>query len=63
LDEATDFLKRVAEQGLFNALEKGEFADIKRNENNGKGLDGVFRRAEDYINPFMDKIKQELNID
>lgn len=62
LDEAIVFLKRVAEQGFFNALEKGEFADIKRTQTTGKGLDGVFRKSDSYINPFMDKIKQELNI-
>ncbi|HOE90860.1 MAG TPA: lysine 5,6-aminomutase subunit alpha [Candidatus Cloacimonadota bacterium] len=63
LDEAISFLKRVAEQGLFNALEKGEFANIKRAQTSGKGFEGVFRKSEDYINPFMDKIKQELNLD
>lgn len=62
LDQATEFLKRVSEKGLFEALNSGEFADIKRPETAGKGLDGVFKKADDYINPFMDKIKIELNL-
>lgn len=62
LDQASEFLKRVSEQGLFIALASGEFADIKRPENGGKGLDGVFKKSEDYINPFMEKIKIELKL-
>jgi beta-lysine 5,6-aminomutase alpha subunit len=57
LDQAIDFLKNVAEQGLLNAMAKGEFADIKRTEDAGKGLDGVFKKADGYINPFMEKMK------
>jgi beta-lysine 5,6-aminomutase alpha subunit len=43
-------------------MEKGEFADIKRPEDGGKGLDGVFRKDTSYINPFMDRMKMELGI-
>jgi beta-lysine 5,6-aminomutase alpha subunit len=62
LDEAVDFLKRVSDKGLFQAMAEGEFADIKRTETSGKGLDGVFRKSENYLNPFMDKMKQELSL-
>lgn len=62
LDEATQFLERVAEKGLFKSMEQGEFADIKRPEERGKGLDGVFQRDENYLNPFMEKMKQELGL-
>jgi beta-lysine 5,6-aminomutase alpha subunit len=58
LEEATLFLEKVAEEGLLNAMAKGEFADIKRPENGGKGFDGVFRKEEGYINPFIEKIRQ-----
>jgi beta-lysine 5,6-aminomutase alpha subunit len=40
----------------------GEFADIKRPEDGGKGLDGVFQKADGYVNPFMEKIRAELRI-
>lgn len=62
LDEATLFLQRVAEQGLFTAMKNGEFADIKRPEERGKGLEGVFQRDENYLNPFMEKMKEELGL-
>ncbi|MEA1973597.1 MAG: lysine 5,6-aminomutase subunit alpha [Candidatus Cloacimonadota bacterium] len=62
LDEADEFLKKVEKEGLFVAMSKGEFADIKRTENGGKGLDGVFRKSKDYMNPFMDKMKIELGL-
>ncbi|HNQ43470.1 MAG TPA: lysine 5,6-aminomutase subunit alpha, partial [Candidatus Cloacimonadota bacterium] len=62
LKEATEFLERVADEGLFQAMALGEFAEIRRPENGGKGLDGVFQRDDDYYNPFMDKIKEELGL-
>lgn len=62
LAQAVEFLERVAQEGLFSAMAKGEFAEIKRPENGGKGLDGVFRRDRDYYNPFMDSLKRELKL-
>jgi len=63
LDEATEFLKRVENEGLFEAMAQGEFADIKRTEDGGKGLDGVFKKDDNYLNPFMDKMKIELGLE
>jgi beta-lysine 5,6-aminomutase alpha subunit len=62
LKAATEFLEQVAREGLFSAMAAGEFAEIKRPENGGKGLDGVFERDIDYYNPFMDKMKKELGL-
>ena len=62
LAQATEFLERVAEEGLFSAMSKGEFAEIKRPENGGKGLEGVFMKDGDYYNPFMESMKQELKL-
>jgi beta-lysine 5,6-aminomutase alpha subunit len=62
LQEAAEFLERVEREGLFAAMAKGEFADIKRPENGGKGLDGVFRKSPDYYNPFLEKMKAELEL-
>jgi beta-lysine 5,6-aminomutase alpha subunit len=62
LEEATSFLEYVESVGLMNAMAEGKFAGIKRNENEGKGLDGVFRKDENYINPFIDKMKEELKL-
>ena len=44
-------------EGLFTALEKGIFANVKRPKNGGKGLDGVSLKAENYYNPFIEIMK------
>lgn len=53
LDKATVLLERIEQEGLFSALEKGIFADIKRPKNGGKGLDGVSAKGKNYWNPFI----------
>ncbi|MCB5270326.1 MAG: lysine 5,6-aminomutase subunit alpha [Candidatus Cloacimonetes bacterium] len=60
--EATEFLEKVAAEGMFSAMAAGDFAEIKRPENGGKGLDGVFERDPDYFNPFMEQMKKELGL-
>ncbi|MFA5161340.1 MAG: lysine 5,6-aminomutase subunit alpha [Elusimicrobiales bacterium] len=62
LDETVDFLEQTAETGLFGAIEKGMFADIKRPKNGGKGFDGVVEKGPDYWNPFEDYLKKELGL-
>ena len=53
LAKATDLLERMENEGLFTALEKGIFADIKRAKTGGKGLDGVAPKGRNYYNPFI----------
>ena len=53
LDKATALLERLEKEGLFSALEKGIFADIKRPMNGGKGLEGVSSKGRNYYNPFV----------
>ena len=53
LDKAIGLLERIEQEGLFSALEKGIFADIKRPKNGGKGLDGVCLKGSHYSNPFV----------
>ena len=57
LDKATALLENMQKEGLFTALEKGIFADVKRPKNGGKGLDGVTEKGENYFNPFIDLMK------
>jgi len=53
-------LSQVADIGLFEALERGMFADVKRPRDGGKGLQGVIQKASGYYNPFLDIIGKEL---
>ncbi len=54
LNKAKDLLKEIEGLGLFATLEKGIFADIKRSEDGGKGLNGVVAKSGVYTNPFVD---------
>jgi beta-lysine 5,6-aminomutase alpha subunit len=53
LNKAAELLSNIEHEGLFTALEKGLFADVKRSKTGGKGLSGVTEKAEGYINPFL----------
>ncbi|NDW11870.1 D-lysine 5,6-aminomutase subunit alpha [Bacteroides sp. 214] len=56
LDKAIDLLEKIEAEGLFTALEKGIFADIKRPKNGGKGLSGVIEKGNNYYNPFVERM-------
>ncbi len=54
LGEAVELLDQIEEDGIFKRLKKEKFGGVKRSQNGGKGLDGVFEKAEGYFNPFID---------
>lgn len=56
LDESVELLEKMVEDGLFNSLEKGTFADIKRSRTGGKGLAGVVEKGSSYMNLFIPKM-------
>ena len=56
LDNAILLLENIKREGLFTALEKGIFADVKRPKNCGKGLDGVTDKGPRYYNPFIQQM-------
>jgi beta-lysine 5,6-aminomutase alpha subunit len=60
LDEALALLEEVNDTGLFNAIEKGLFAEVKRAKGGGKGQDGVFEKKDDYWNPCEEYLKKKL---
>ena len=57
LHNATHLLETMESEGLFTALEKGIFANVKRPKTGGKGLDGVTLKGEHYFNPFVELMK------
>ncbi len=57
LDNTITLLEDINKEGLFTALEKGIFGDVKRPMNGGKGLQGVTMKGENYINPFVELMK------
>ncbi|MDD3400205.1 MAG: lysine 5,6-aminomutase subunit alpha [Eubacteriales bacterium] len=54
LKKAASLLGQMEDAGLFASLEKGVFADIKRQRDGGKGLKGVTMKADGYFNPFVE---------
>lgn len=60
LEETTRMLEEISIQGLMNAISDGVFANISRTPDGGKGADGVIEKEEDYINPFLDHFRKEL---
>lgn len=54
LDKTIVLLNEIRAEGLFSALSKGIFADIKRPIDGGKGLSGVTKKGDRYYNPIID---------
>lgn len=63
VEEATHFLEEVAKKGLFESIEEGLFADVKRPREGGRGLTGVFIKDTDYENPFEDTLRERLGLE
>jgi beta-lysine 5,6-aminomutase alpha subunit len=58
LDEARALLEVVKGEGLFSAVARGVFADVKRPETGGRGLAGVVEKtAGAYQNPILDALE------
>ncbi len=58
LENSIVLLEELASEGLFNALEKGKFGDVKRPKDGGKGLAGVSPKSDVYENPFIALMKK-----
>ncbi|HQY63648.1 MAG: D-lysine 5,6-aminomutase subunit alpha [Myxococcales bacterium] len=57
LDEAHDLLVSVSQEGLWDAMSRGAFADVKRTRTGGKGYAGVFERSPGYLNPVLELLE------
>jgi beta-lysine 5,6-aminomutase alpha subunit len=57
VDKALELLEKIEKEGLFSALENGIFANVKRSKTGGKGLNGVSKKSDCYLNPFLELMK------
>ncbi len=57
LADARDLLRVVDREGLFAAIARGVFADVKRPETGGKGLGGVVEKTPGYLNPILEALE------
>lgn len=60
LEECRLMLRKVADIGMFAAIEAGMFADTVRTRDGGKGLEGVAKKSEAYFNPLMDILNERV---
>ncbi len=58
LDEAHAQLEEVAREGIWDAIGRGSFADVKRTRTGGKGYAGVVPRSPDYVNPLLEALEK-----
>src|SRR6188472_3030482 len=61
LGESVGLLERIVDDGLLPAIGDGTFGLMKRPADAGKGLDGVVRKAEGYVNPAVDLLESGAN--
>jgi beta-lysine 5,6-aminomutase alpha subunit len=54
---AHELLERIAEEGLFAALEQGIFGDVRRHVQDGRGLEGIVAMDEGYVNPVSELMR------
>ena len=62
LEECRQMLAKVADIGMFAAIEAGMFADTVRTRTGGKGLDGVVAKGDAYTNPIAERLGEKLGM-
>jgi beta-lysine 5,6-aminomutase alpha subunit len=55
---AHTLLERIADEGLFAAIERGTFGDVHRHANEGRGLEGIVTTTEGYFNPLVELMRE-----
>ncbi len=48
---AHELLERIAQVGLFQAIEDATFGDVSRKLDEGRGIEGIVSTEEGYFNP------------
>ncbi len=54
LDRARALLEEIAETGLLAAIGDGRFGDVRRNPDEGRGIEGILTTDESYFNPLTE---------
>jgi beta-lysine 5,6-aminomutase alpha subunit len=54
LSGAHQLLERIADVGLFKAIEDASFGDVSRKLDEGRGIDGIVETDESYFNPVVE---------
>jgi beta-lysine 5,6-aminomutase alpha subunit len=51
-------LERIAETGLFKAIEDATFGDVSRKIDDGRGIEGIVSTEEGYLNPVVELMRE-----
>jgi beta-lysine 5,6-aminomutase alpha subunit len=51
---AHELLERIADIGLFKAIEDATFGDVSRSQDEGRGLEGIVATDPSYFNPVVE---------
>lgn len=60
LEDTHKLLDRVDKMGLMNAISQGLFANMVRDEEGGRGLQGVIKKDHRYWNPIQELLEKKL---
>ncbi len=56
---AHTLLERIAQTGLFEAIEEATFGDVSRKLDDGRGIDGIVATEEGYFNPVVELMRPQ----
>jgi beta-lysine 5,6-aminomutase alpha subunit len=62
LNQTINFMEEVEAIGMFDSIERGLFAEVKRPKDGGKGFEGLIKKGPGYFNPFEDYLARELGL-
>jgi beta-lysine 5,6-aminomutase alpha subunit len=54
---AHQLLERIADVGLFKAIEDASFGDVSRKLDEGRGIEGIVETDEGYFNPIVELMR------
>jgi len=56
---AHEILERIADEGLFEAIAKATFGDVSRTVDEGRGLEGIVKTGDGYLNPVLQLMHED----
>jgi beta-lysine 5,6-aminomutase alpha subunit len=60
---AHELLERIAQTGLFKAIEDATFGDVSRSEDEGRGIEGIVEVDDGYFNPLTELMRNRVVAD
>jgi beta-lysine 5,6-aminomutase alpha subunit len=55
---ARTLLERIAQTGLFKAIEDATFGDVSRALDDGRGIEGIVAKEDGYFNPIVELMRE-----